>query len=244
MSVIRELASLGLSARSQVGVRVRQPLAAAEVVLAEGSLADELAPLLPLLTEELNVREVRFSSDAERFVSYQVKPNYKALGKRLGKDMKACAGQLNQLPASDVRAALLGGGLTLDLPSGPTTLTEEDVEVRVSAKGTFQAAGSATAVVALDSELDDDLREEGLARELINRIQGVRKDLSLGYTDRIRLHIGGDAALIRAAERFGEHIAGETLASSWAVLADPGAEARTLEVDGRTLLLQVQRAES
>jgi len=241
MGVVRELASLGLSARAQVGVRVRQPLAAAEVVLADTELADGLGPLLPLLTDELNVREVRFSTDAGRFVNFQVKPNYKALGKRLGKDMKACAGQLNQRPAAEVRAAILGGGLTLELPSGPTTLTADDVEVRVSPKGTFQAAGSATAVVALDSELNDDLREEGLARELINRIQGARKDLSLGYTDRICVTIGGDEALVRAAERFGEHIAGETLASSW-VVGEGTDGAHTLDVDGRTLVLQVQRA--
>ncbi len=242
MAVVRELASLGLAARSQVGVRVRQPLAAAEVVLADGGAADGLSALLPLLTEELNVREVRFSEDAGRFVNFQVRPNYKALGRRLGKDMKACAAQLNQRPAAEVRAAVLAGGLVLDLPSGPVTLNGDDVEVRVSPKGTFQAAGSATAVVALDSELNDDLREEGLARELINRIQGVRKDLSLGYTDRIQVRLGGDAALVAAAERFGEHIAGETLASSWQVGGDAPAGARTLDVDGRTLVLQVERA--
>ena len=122
------------------------------------------------------------------------------------------------------------------------TLTSDDVEVRVRPKGTFQAAGSATAVVALDSELDDDLREEGLARELINRIQGVRKDLDLGYTDRIQVAIGGDPALVRAAERFAEHIAGETLASGWRVLSEKTEDARTLDVDGRSLVLQVQRA--
>ncbi len=243
MAVVRELASLGLSARSQVGVRVRQPLAAAEVVLADGDLAASLEPLLDLLTEELNVREVRFSTDAERFVQFQVKPNYKALGKRLGKDMKACAAMLNQMPAGEVRVAVLAEGLTLELPSGPILLTAEDVEVRVSPRGTFQAAGSATAVVALESELNEDLREEGMAREMINRIQGVRKELDLGYTQRIQLGIGGDAALVKAAERFAQHIAAETLASSWRLLADDDQDGRCLEVDGRNLVLQVQPAQ-
>jgi len=242
MALIRELSSLGLAARAKVGVRVRQPLSAAEVVLAHADRAEALGPLLPLLVEELNVREVHFSQDAGRFVSFQVKPNYKALGKRLGKDMKACAKALNSLPAAEVRAAVLGDGLVLDLPSGPTTLTAEDVMVRVQPLGTYQAAGSAAAVVALHSELDDDLREEGLARELVSRIQAARKDLDLGYTDRITLGIGGDAALVRAAERFEQHIRTETLASAWSVLPEASPAARSVEVDGRTLLLHVERA--
>ena len=150
---------------------------------------------------------------------------------------------LNQMPAGEVRVAVLAEGLTLELPSGPILLTAEDVEVRVSPRGTFQAAGSATAVVALESELNEDLREEGMAREMINRIQGVRKELDLGYTQRIQLGIGGDAALVKAAERFAQHIAAETLASSWRLLADDDQDGRCLEVDGRNLVLQVQPAQ-
>ena len=107
MALVRELASLGLSARKAVGVRVRQPLRAVEVVLAKPERAGGLTPLLGLLTDELNVREVRFSERAEDFVDFVVKPNFKVLGKRLGKQMKACAKTLSGMEGAAVRAQVL-----------------------------------------------------------------------------------------------------------------------------------------
>jgi len=239
MRLVRDLASLGLAARKQVGVRVRQPLRALEVVLADGDLAAGLTPLMPLLCEELNVREVRFSAEADRFVTFKVKPNYKALGKRLGKDMKACAAALNTLPGGEVRQKVLAGGLSLDLPGGTVVLGPSEVVVEVLAKEGFQAAGSAAAVVVLHADLDDDLRQEGLAREVISRVQGLRKQARLGYTDRIRLHVGGSAEVVEAVERFKDHVAGETLAVEW---LDSAYDLHTLDVDGQELILGLERA--
>ncbi|MCB9762940.1 MAG: isoleucine--tRNA ligase [Alphaproteobacteria bacterium] len=239
MALIRELASLGLAARAQVGVRVRQPLRAVEVVLADAAAAERLAPLLGLLTDELNVRAVHFQTEADRFVDFRVKPNYKALGRRLGKDMKHCAKALGSMPGASVRAQVLAGGLTLELPGGVVTLTEDDVVVEVSAREGFQATSSPTAVVALHADLDDDLREEGLSREIINRVQGVRKELDLGYTQRIALRVAGDPAVVAAAARFKDHIAAETLVRIW---LESGADG-TLhegEVDGLALALTVR----
>jgi isoleucyl-tRNA synthetase len=115
------------------------------------------------------------------------------------------------------------------------------VVVEVQPKGSFQAAGSAMAVVALHSELDDDLKEEGLAREVVNRIQTRRKELDLGYTDRIHVAYGGDAPVLQAVERFRDHLSAETLAVGWEDLSD-GSSAQELEVDGHRLLLEVRRA--
>src|SRR6185503_13694365 len=169
-------------------------------------------PLVELLRDELNVREIRFTQDAEKFVTFRVKPDYPRLGKRLGKDMKACAAVLAKTPGADVRRAVLGQGFEVPLPSGPVLLTSEDVVVEVQPKEHFQAAGSAAAVVVLHADLDDDLREEGLAREVLNRIQTRRRDLELGYTDRIRVAVGGDAAIQGAAKRFAAFLASEALA--------------------------------
>jgi len=207
-------------------------------VLADLARAARLESLLPLLQDELNVRAVHFSDDPERFVTFRVKPNFKALGKRLGKDMKACAQALQTMPGAQVRRRIQAGGLALDLPGGAVTLTAEDVLVEVEAKGGFEAASSAIALVALQSELDDDLREEGLAREVVSRIQGLRKDLDLGYTDRIRLGIGGDEALMAAVRRFWDHVSHETLAVA---LLEAPAEAHALDVDGMTLLLWAEK---
>jgi len=214
MALIRELCSLGLAARARVGVKVRQPLRAVEVVLADPTRAARLGPLLVLVRAELNVREVRFSQRADDFVDFKVKPDYPALGRRLGKEMKLCARALAQADGGAVRAAILGGaGYPVELPSGTIHLGADQVVLEVVPKAGFQAAGSATAVVALHAELDEDLRQEGLAREILNRIQGLRKDLDLAYTDRVVVHIQGDAAVVAAAQRFASHIAHETLAT-------------------------------
>ncbi len=236
MALIRELANLGLSARAKVGVRVRQPLLAAEIVLADPSVAERLAPLAHLLEEELNVREIRFSQDADRFVTFRVKPDFKRLGARLGKDMKSCAAALQSAPGAEVRRAVLSGGLTLTLPGGAVTLTQEDVVVEVQPREHFQAAGSASAVLALHADLNEDLLEEGLAREVINRVQTRRKELQLGYTDRIDVVIRGDEAVQRAVTRFKSTIQHETLAVGLD-LGNPPADAPLL--DGHPFLLGV-----
>ena len=176
---------------------------------------------------------------AERFVDFKVKPNFAALGRRLGKDMKACAGALARMPGAQVRAQVLGDGLTLELPTQTVTLGPEDVIVQVEAKEGFQAAGSARAVVVLHSDVDDDLREEGLSRELISRIQGLRKDGGLGYTERIGLFVDGDAAVVAALQRFREHVASETLVREWDDAA--GADLVESEVDGLALRLSLRR---
>ena len=245
MQLVREIVRLGLSARKKVGVRVRQPLAAIEVVLAESSRAGELGPLLELIKAELNVREVNFAENAERFVQFRVKPNYPLLGRRLGKQMKACAAALAGMPGAEARQQLLGGGLTLDLPGGPVTLSGDEVIIEVEPKEHFEAAGSAVAVVALHSDLNDDLREEGLAREIVNRIQSVRKQMKLGYTDRIVVHLEGTPGLQRAAKRFAGEIASETLIRQWH--EDPMESEATIaraefEIDDEHLRLEVARA--
>jgi len=212
MALVRELASLGLAARARVGVRVRQPLLAAEIVLADHTRVARLERLAHLLMDELNVREIRFSEDADRFVTFKVKPDFKRLGARMGKDMKAVAAALTGMDGGAVRRGLLTGGLTLQAPSGPVTLTSEDVLVEVQPREHFQAAGSAAGVVALHSDLDQDLLEEGLAREIVNRIQTRRKELALGYTDRVNVVVRGDQAIASAVARFRPYIQQETLA--------------------------------
>jgi isoleucyl-tRNA synthetase len=240
MALLRELASLGLAARSRVGVKVRQPLQATELILADASRADGLTELLPLLKDELNVREVHFTSDADRFVTFKVKPNYKALGRRLGKEMKVCAGILAKADPAEVRNGVLGGGYAIELPSGALTLTEDDVVVAVEPREHFEAAGSANAVVVLHADLDDSLREEGLSREVVSRIQGARKDMDLGYTDRIQVEIGGDAPIIQAVTRFLDAIRADTLATDITFVTP---EDFRDEVDGHAFHLGVTRVD-
>jgi isoleucyl-tRNA synthetase len=245
MATIRELASLGLQARNQVGVKIRQPLERLEIVLADRAGEADLAPLLPLLRDEVNVREVRFGADAEAIVAFRVKPNFRLLGKRLGGDMKACQQALATLPAAEARRQALAGGIRLSLPSGEVVLTAEEVLVEVVPKAASGAAGSAAAVVALDPTVTADLAEEGLAREIVSRIQTLRRECELGYADRVALAIGGAPEVEAAARRFQPYIAEETLAVRYLVGAVDGGSAGDVDrslANGHELLLTISKA--
>jgi isoleucyl-tRNA synthetase len=237
MALVRELASLGLAARANVGVRVRQPLAAAEIVLADSARVPGVQALAGLLRDELNVRDVRFSQDATAFVQFRVKPDYKALGARLGKDMKAVAAALGQLPGDVVRARIAAGGLEV----AGHVLTGADVLTEVSPREGFQAGGSAAAVVALHAALDEDLREEGLAREVAARLQGLRKQVGLAYGEPARAWVGGGTRTVRALARHGKAIAEQACVALEDGAAPEPAERLAFELDGESVDLALAR---
>jgi isoleucyl-tRNA synthetase len=241
MALVRQLASLGLAARAASKVKVRQPLEAVSVVLADPSRRQAVQALAELLVDELNVREIRFADDATDFVKLTLKPDYKALGRKLGKDMKACAAALSAIDPAAAKRAIDAGGLELPLGDGRAiVLTSDEVVVQVEAQGAFEAASAPEAVVALHTELTDDLRAEGFVRELTSKVQGVRKELDLGYTQRIALWIDADDATAQAVGRFGDYLKGETLTRTL-TLAPPPVDAHVVqvEVDGARLALGV-----
>ncbi len=234
MDLIRELANLGRAAREGVGVRVRQPLAAAEVVLADPRRAARLEPLLGLLRDELNVRAIHFSTDAGKFVTFTVKPDFKALGARLGKDMKAVAAAITQLDGSQLRAALAAGGTTV----AGHALTDSDVRVEVAPRPGFQAAGSTAAVVALTCALDEDLLEEGLLREVQSHVQAARKALGCGYGETVDIAVAGAERVSRMLLRFGDTLQAETRS---VLVHGQGVESEAFTVDGVDVTLAVHR---
>ena len=235
MALVRDLASLGLAARANVGVRVRQPLSTAEVVLADPAMASRIAPLLALVQDELNVRVIRPSTEADQFVSFKVKPDFKVLGARLGKDMKACAAALAGMDGAEVRRQVLGGGLVVELPGGPVTLGPAEIVVAVEPKPGFQAAGSARAVVALHTALDEDLLEEGLAREIVAKVQAVRKQQGLAYGQVVGLQVDGGPRTVRVLGRYADLVTRSTST----VLRPVSGSPVDVEVDGEVLSIRV-----
>ena len=235
MDLVRELANLGRAAREGVGVRVRQPLASAEIVLADPRRAPRLKGLLSLLMDELNVRAIHFSADANTFVTFVVKPDFKALGARLGKDMKAVAAAIAQVDGSELRAALAAGGAVV----GGHALTDGDVRVEVSPRPGFQAAGSAAAVVALTCTLDEDLLEEGLLREVQSRVQSARKGLGCTYGETVSIALAGSDRTVRMLARFGRTLQDETRSTLVPDLS--GTDGDLFTVDGEDVVLRVRR---
>ncbi len=242
MALVREVTSLGRSARMGAKLKVRQPLARVEVVLADASQQAWLENHAELIAEELNVKEVEFTQKADQYIDYTVLPDLKRLGPRLGKQLPALRRQLSEADASRLLVSLEAEGhLTFDLPGGPAVLDREDIQVRLQAKEGWAAAQGRSSVVILSTELTEDLICEGLARELIRAIQDRRKEMNLEFTDRIEVAVVTDSdALRKAVEQFGEYIRRETLAVQLGLQPIPDAEPVELAVASHSLTLYVK----
>ncbi|MEX2316475.1 MAG: isoleucine--tRNA ligase [Pirellulales bacterium] len=222
MNLVREIASLGRNARNAANLKVRQPLAKVEVVLADTMHRGRLEEHADLIADELNVKAVEFTTHGEEYITYSVVPNFKRLGPRLGKNMPAAKKLLAEIDAANLLAELKSAGkVALQLPDGASIdLDNEDIEVRLSAKAGWAAAQGKGCVVVLATELTDELIAEGWARDLVRVIQDLRKEIGCNYTDRIRIRIESDSKNIKLlVEKFGDYISTETLASE--ILIDP-----------------------
>jgi isoleucyl-tRNA synthetase len=188
MALARRLSSLGRAARSEAGVKVRQPLARALVYLPPGSA--ELPP--GIVEDELNVDVVAVTAELGDVLTYELVPNFKVLGPRLGQRVQHLRAAMGTVDAA-AAAADLGAGrpVTVALADGPVELTGDEVELRVRAQPGFAVSRDGAEVVALDLALDDDLRRRGLVREVIRHIQDLRKATGLEVSDWIHLHLAG-----------------------------------------------------
>ncbi len=220
MALARETVRLGLGARGKAKIKVRQPLGEA-VVVADGREREAIERLASIVREELNVRRVRFVAAAEELGSYEVKANYRSLGPLFGKEMPLAADAIAALDPAHVAAAVRGrdgedgaggGGIGIMVGGREHTLSADDVILTMRAPEGYSVEREGAHAVALDLTIDEDLREEGYAREIVHAVQNARKDAGLAVEDRIELVLGGDGALMSAAEAHREYVAGETLA--------------------------------
>jgi isoleucyl-tRNA synthetase len=239
MTAVRRTVELGHAARAQSGQKVRQPLHRA-VIVASDDEREAIASHGDLVREELNVKELDFVSDESELVSYEVKPNYRSLGPRFGKNMPQVAAAIEALDAAHVAAAINGGrevGVSID--GHDHTLAPDDLILALEPLEGYQVEAEAGHAVALELDIDDDLRREGLAREVVHAIQNARRDAGLEVSDRIALVLGGDDALLDAARAHEAYVSGETLATSVTYEGADGAEAT---IEGMRIRIGVERA--
>jgi isoleucyl-tRNA synthetase len=245
MNLVREIASLGRAARNTANLKVRQPLAKVEVVLADTAHQRWLEEHADLIAEELNVKAVEFTTHGEEYISYSVVPNFKRLGPRLGKNMPAAKKLLADADAGKLLSELkTAEKVQLKLPDGSAIeLDNEDIEVRLAAKEGWAAAQGKGCVVVLATELTPDLIAEGLARDVVRIIQDRRKEIGCQYTDRIKIGLVTESAeLAEAIEKFREYISQETLAVKVVTEALPGVEPAIVKVLGCNLAVYVRVA--
>lgn len=244
MDTVRELVALGRGARAGAKLKVRQPLALVEIVLADTARRDDLAAHAALIAEELNVKRVEFTTEADHYVSYKVVPNFKAIGAKFRALVPKLKSALEALPdAAAARRQLIDeGGLPLTIDGQEVRLTPDEVEIRLEARPGWSAAQGRAGVVVVSTEITPELRDEGVIRELIHHVQAQRKELNLAYEARIRLHITGPAEFLAILRRLGDVVRAECLATEIIESLPAGVGPLDLSVEGHGVKLAVVAA--
>jgi isoleucyl-tRNA synthetase len=242
MEAVRRTVELGRAARAQAKVKMRQPLRRA-VVVATDEEREAIERRADLVTAELNVKQLDFVSEEAELVSYQVKPNYRSLGPRFGKQMPQVAAAVQALdPARVSRALGEGAEVGINVDGHDHSIGPGDVTLVLQPLDGYQVEAEAGHAVALSLELDLELEREGLAREIVHAVQNARREAGLAVTDRIELRLSGDPELIEAAREHEAYIAGETLAVSVSYDDDAQAAGAAALIDGRELRIAVEKA--
>lgn len=214
MDEARTLVRLGRAARESAGIGVRQPLPRMVCVAPAMPPALEAA-LLPCVAQELNIKQVETARSADALVTLEAKANFRTLGKKFGKATPEAAAAIAALSSDRLRAFEHGEALSVAAGGQEHALAAEDVLIQRRAVGAFVVQEEAGRFAALDPTVTPALRREGLARELLSRVQRLRKESGLAIADRIRLWVAGDEEVVEAARAHGEWIAAETLATDY-----------------------------
>jgi isoleucyl-tRNA synthetase len=210
------------------------------VIVANEAEREAIEARAALVEAELNVKELDFVTEEAELVSYAVRPNYRALGPRFGKRMPHVAAAVEALdPVHVARVLADGGEVGINVDGDEHALGPEELTLALQPLEGYEVEAEAGHAVALQLELDDELRREGLAREIVHAVQNARKEAGLEITDRIDLALGGDGELIEAARAHQDYLAGEVLATK--VSYDDGGDATTT-IEGRELRISATRA--
>ncbi len=213
MGYTQQVVSLGHGLRKEHKLKVRQPLAKAYVISADPEILQSLKDKQHLIAEELNVKTVQFESKETDFVAIVVKPNFRVLGKKVGKLMNAAQAVIQALPHQKLNALLKGESIEITLENETICLTSEDVAVERKVKEGLVAATNGAITIALDTALNEELLLEGLAREMVNKINTMRRDEGYAVTDRIVIQLKTTDRVKQAFEQHRDYITHEVLAT-------------------------------
>ena len=241
MDAIRTLSRLGRAAREDVGIKVRQPLARM-VCVAPTVPEAALKPLVRLLEAELNVKRVEFAASGDALVSLEAKPNFRSLGKKFGKRTQLAAQAITAFDTDALRSFEHGEPLVVSVDGDSHQLDREDVTIIRRASGALAVQEHGGFFAAIDATVTPELRREGQARELISRVQRMRKEAGLAVSDRIVLSVSGDSELKAVIDEHRAWIADEVLATE--LVFDPSSEAQgrqSIDLDGFTAYVAITR---
>ena len=214
MQKAQTISSLVLSLRKKEMIKVRQPLQKVMIPILDENQRREIEAVSDLIKAEVNVKEIELLDDASGILIKQIKPNFKTLGPRFGKDMGLISKQIQSLTPEQINQLDSLGVLNIEVSGNTITLSQEDVEISSQDIEGWLVANSNGITVALDITISPELKEEGIARELVNRIQNIRKDSGFEVTDKIQVHLQSNKALEKAVKANENYIKSETLTES------------------------------
>ena len=251
MSLAQKATSMVLALRRKVSIKVRQPLSKLVIPVISDKVRSQLEQVKGIILGEVNVKEAEFISDTIGIITKKIKPNFKTLGKVYGRQMKEIAGafaSFDQAVISDIQTAQAAGSdYVLPLPSGDVVLGPADYEISSEDMPGWLVASDGPLTLALDIQISEDLKKEGVARELINRIQNLRKDSGFEVTDKIEVIIFADGnvreEIATALDVYKEYVSAQTLALSIAVedMANAPEDAADVEWDEGVLKMELNR---
>ncbi|MEN9744926.1 MAG: hypothetical protein RL640_764, partial [Bacteroidota bacterium] len=238
MHMAKEFSSLVLSIRKKVNIRVRQPLQKILIPVAASSMKEQLQKVEELILAEVNVKQMEYLPADNDFIKKKIKPNFVILGKKLGGKMKTASNVIAALSQDSIRRLEQSGSLEIDLEGEPYLLQKDEVDIQSEDVEGWMVASRNAFTVALDVQLTKDLEQEGYARELINRIQKIRKDIDLELTDKIMVTVQSNPLFDDSFTRFNDYICAEILAEK--IVLETGLEkGLDAEIEGKTLKINV-----
>jgi len=214
METVEKIVSLGRAARSRKNIKVRQPLARLLIQLSGGISFSKMAEDISIMKNELNIKEIQPAQDLDQYVSYSAKLNFKVAGPKLGAAVKKAAALLEHIDEKEIKKFVREGTLKLDLDGQSVTLASDDLEIIKNEKKGFAIESEAGLTIALTTDLTEDLIDEGFAREIVNKIQNMRKSSGFEVTDHIIVKISSTAKVRQAAKKHDGFIRKETLAEN------------------------------
>jgi isoleucyl-tRNA synthetase len=232
MAIAQKASSMILSLRRKEKLKVRQPLAKIMIPVLNNGFQEKFDAVKSIILSEVNVKEVEYLSDAAGIISKKIKANFKTLGPKYGKQMKQIAGEITGFTQEDISQLERLGSFDLNINGEPIVLSLEDVEIQTEDVPGWLVASEGGLTIALDINLTEELKQEGIAREFINKIQNIRKDSDFEVTDRITLKIQKNERFNLAVENYRDYISNQTLASEL-VMVDliNQSSAHTVEID-------------
>ncbi|NDC40048.1 MAG: isoleucine--tRNA ligase, partial [Chitinophagia bacterium] len=236
MQLAQDISSLVLSIRKKVNIKVRQPLNKVMIPAADEHFINQVTLVGDLIKNEVNVKELQFLSHDDGFIKKKIKPDFKALGARMGAKMKAVAVTINEMQAAQIAELEQNNEYTFSIDGEAVTITLADVAIIADEIPGWSVANKGSLTVALDINVTDELLNEGHARELVNRIQKIRKDTGLELTDRIAVVLQRNETLENAVIQYNDYICAEVLATSLTV-ADEVADG--IEIDVNEIVIKV-----